>query len=75
MLRLTRKKRETILIGLDIEVIVLDVEGGVVTLGIKAPREVLVLRKEVAERGEYQLSKHCRNCGGAGCASCDSSKK
>ena len=40
MLVLSRKLNESVMIGDDVEVIVLDVREGVVKLGIKAPREI-----------------------------------
>ena len=48
MLTLSRKKRESIMIGDDIEVTVLRISGSVVSIGIKAPREVNIVRKEIA---------------------------
>lgn len=47
LLILTRKKEEAILIGKDIVVKVLDIEGDRVRLGIEAPRELKVLREEL----------------------------
>ncbi|MCO5315647.1 MAG: carbon storage regulator CsrA [Solirubrobacterales bacterium] len=52
MLVLTRKKEQSIIIGDNVEIMVLGVSGDKVRLGITAPREVDVFRKEViAERG------------------------
>ncbi|MCB0829030.1 MAG: carbon storage regulator CsrA [Solirubrobacterales bacterium] len=51
MLVLTRKKEQSIIIGEDVEIMVLGVSGDKVRLGITAPREIDVFRKEViAER-------------------------
>ncbi|MDF2669751.1 MAG: carbon storage regulator [Paenibacillus sp.] len=47
MLVLTRKKGESIMIGDQIEVIVLSTEGDTVKLGIQAPKQVQVYRKEI----------------------------
>lgn len=47
MLALTRKKGETLVLNNDIEVTVLEIRGDQVKLGIKAPRQVPVYRKEV----------------------------
>lgn len=47
MLVLTRKLNEAIQIGDDIEITVLSVQGDQIKLGIKAPKEVEVHRKEV----------------------------
>ncbi|WP_037287184.1 carbon storage regulator CsrA [Saccharibacillus sacchari] len=47
MLVLSRKKGETIVIGDDIELTVLSVEGDTVKLGIKAPKQVDIMRKEI----------------------------
>jgi len=52
MLVLTRKKEQSIIIGENVEIMVLGVSGDKVRLGITAPREVDVFRKEVIdERG------------------------
>ena len=50
MLALTRKLGEAITIGADIRVVVLQVKGGAVRLGIEAPRSVAVHRDEVYAR-------------------------
>lgn len=47
MLVLTRKTNESIMIGDDVEVSVLAVSRDKIRLGITAPREVPVFRKEV----------------------------
>jgi carbon storage regulator len=47
VLTLTRSVGETIRIGDDIEVHVVEVRGGTVRLGFKAPREVAIHREEV----------------------------
>jgi len=55
MLVLTRKKNETIVIGENIVVMVIEVRGDRVRLGIDAPKEVSVYRHELYEaikRGE-----------------------
>ncbi len=50
MLTLTRTIGETIRIGDDIEVHVVEVRGNTVRLGFKAPREVSIHREEVYEQ-------------------------
>lgn len=47
MLVLTRRSNQSIMIGNDIVVTVLEVRGEQVRIGIKAPREVEVHREEV----------------------------
>jgi carbon storage regulator len=47
MLALSRKKNESIMINNNIEVTVLDIRGEQVKLGIAAPKEIPVYRKEV----------------------------
>ncbi|MFB5282824.1 carbon storage regulator CsrA [Peribacillus sp. Hz7] len=47
MLVLTRKLNESIMIGNDIELTILAVEGEQIKLGIKAPKHVDIHRKEV----------------------------
>ena len=47
MLVLTRKKGESIQIGEDIEITITQVKGDQVKLGIKAPKNVEIHRKEI----------------------------
>lgn len=47
MLVLTRKKGETIIIGEEIEVTVLDIKGDNIKIGISAPKSVSIVRKEI----------------------------
>ena len=49
MLILTRKRNERIMIGDSIEVTVVDIRGEQVQLGINAPKDVPVHRREVYE--------------------------
>lgn len=49
MLVLTRKKNESIIIGDNIEIVVAGIEDGKVKLGIKAPKDIDIYRKEVYE--------------------------
>ena len=50
MLVLSRKKNESIVIDNDITIVVVDIRGDKVRLGIEAPKEVPVHRREVPER-------------------------
>ncbi|MCD7836451.1 MAG: carbon storage regulator CsrA [Lachnospiraceae bacterium] len=47
MLALSRKKNEAIIINNNVEVTILEVKGDQVKIGITAPKEVPVYRKEV----------------------------
>ena len=49
MLVLTRKKGQSIMVGDDIEICVVGVEGDSVRLGVKAPKDVSIYRQEVFE--------------------------
>jgi carbon storage regulator len=49
MLVLARKVNESIMIGDDIEIVIIDIKGDQVKLGIKAPKSVAVHRKEIYE--------------------------
>lgn len=50
MLVLTRKTDQSIMIGSDIEITILEVRGEQVRVGIRAPRTVSIHRKEVFEQ-------------------------
>lgn len=47
MLVLSRKKNESIVINDDITIVVVDIRGDKVRLGVEAPKEVPVHRREV----------------------------
>jgi len=50
VLVISRKKDDTILLGDDIEITVISVDNNTVKLGISAPKDVSILRKEVYEK-------------------------
>ncbi len=50
MLVLTRKINQSIMIGADVEIVVIEVRGEQVRIGIRAPRSVSVHRKEVYDQ-------------------------
>ncbi|BCZ48633.1 carbon storage regulator [Clostridium gelidum] len=54
MLIITRKKGESLMIGDNIEIIVSKIDDGSVKIGIKAPRDIQVLRKELYEEVEQE---------------------
>ena len=47
MLALSRKKGEALIINNDIEITILEIKGEQVKIGISAPKEVSIYRKEV----------------------------
>ena len=47
MLALSRKKNEAIIINNNIEITVLDIRGDQIKLGISAPKDIPIYRKEV----------------------------
>lgn len=47
MLALSRKINESIMLGNDIEVSILEIKGDQVKIGIKAPKTVPIFRKEI----------------------------
>lgn len=57
MLVLTRKSNESIIINGNIEIKVIEVEAGKVKLGIKAPKEIDIHRKEVYEEIQEENKK------------------
>jgi carbon storage regulator len=47
MLILTRRPREVVMVGDDVQIMVLDIAGDRVRLGITAPREIQVRRQDI----------------------------
>ncbi len=47
MLVLTRKRNQSIMVNDNIELTIIDIQGDQVRVGIKAPKDVKVFRKEV----------------------------
>lgn len=60
MLILTRRKGETLVIGDDVKVRVLDVNGNQVRIGIDAPKDLPVHREEIYQK--IQKEKNQGNC-------------
>lgn len=54
MLIITRKKGESLMIGDDIEITINKIDDGSVKIGIKAPKNVSILRKELYEQVEKE---------------------
>ena len=52
MLALSRRKGESLILNNNIEITVLEIRGDQIKLGIKAPKEVPIYRKEVYEQIE-----------------------
>jgi carbon storage regulator len=57
MLVLSREKDESIVIGENVKVKVLDVRGGKVRLGVEAPKDVPVHRQEVYDAIQQEKGK------------------
>ena len=66
MLVLSRQKDESIIIGDDIEITIVDVRGDKVRLGINAPREISVHRKEIYEAIQREKAQQRAAESGAG---------
>lgn len=64
MLVLSRQRDETIIIGDDIEITVVDIRGDKVRLGITAPTRIAVHRKEVYEAIKSENERAARLEGG-----------
>jgi len=63
MLVLSRQKDESIMIGDDVEITIVDVRGDKVRLGITAPKQIPVHRREVydaiqREKQEKEQAEH-----------------
>ena len=61
MLVLSRRKDESIMIGDDVEVTIVDIRGVKVRLGITAPKAIPVHRKEVYEAIQREKSEKKRD--------------
>jgi carbon storage regulator len=55
MLVLSRQKNESIMIGNSIEIVIVDIRGDKVRLGINAPRDVAVHRKEIYDAIQKEI--------------------
>jgi carbon storage regulator len=58
MLVLSRQKDESIIIGDNVEVTIVDIRGDKVRLGITAPKEIPVHRREVYEAIQREKESH-----------------
>jgi len=63
MLVLSRKRDESIMIGDDIEITVVEVRGETVRLGLTAPKSIAVYRKEVYEAIQRENVAAARSSG------------
>lgn len=61
MLVLSRQKDESIVIGDDIVITIVDVRGDKVRLGINAPREISVHRQEIYDAIQREKKKKAEN--------------
>ena len=61
MLVLSRRKDESIMIGDDVEIIIVDIRGDKVRLGITAPKAIPVHRREVYEAIQREKSEKKRD--------------
>jgi len=57
MLVLSRQKDESIMIGGEVEITIVDVRGGKVRLGITAPKSIPVHRREVFDAIQREKEK------------------
>jgi carbon storage regulator len=62
MLVLSRQRDETIMIGDEVEITIVDIRGDKVRLGINAPRQVQVHRKEVYTAIQRENTQSTRVC-------------
>lgn len=54
MLILQRKKNQSIMIGDDVEIVITEIKGDHVKVGIKAPAQLSIFRKEIFEEIKSQ---------------------
>jgi carbon storage regulator len=65
MLVIRRRSGEALLVGDDIEIEILEIGHSHVKLGIHAPKEVLLLRKEIQITGQQNLAASQEKSGAA----------
>jgi carbon storage regulator len=65
MLVLSRKKNESIVINNDITIVVVEIRGDKVRLGVEAPKEVPVHRREVYDAIKRNAEMHSAEVHGA----------
>ena len=58
MLVLSRQRNESIMIGDDVEVFIIDVRGKKVRLGIAAPKNIPVHRREIYDAIQREKKQH-----------------
>ena len=56
MLILTRRPMQTLTIGADITIQVMEIRGSQVRLGVQAPHDVTVLRGELCDKARFSSS-------------------
>ncbi len=61
MLVLSRKKNQGIMIGDNIEITIIEVQGDQVRIGINAPKSISVYRKELYEEIQQENKKAAEN--------------
>lgn len=61
MLVLTRKVNQSIMIGNNIEIVIVDIKSDQVKIGVKAPRNIAVHRKEVYEEIQKENIQALKN--------------
>lgn len=54
MLVLTRRKNESVILNENIEITILEIDGEQVKLGIQAPKDIEILRKEIIVKIEEE---------------------
>ena len=63
MLALTRKKGEALVVGNNVEITVLEVKGDQVKIGIQAPKDVTIYRKEIYLQIQKENEESMKNEG------------
>lgn len=57
MLALTRKEGQSIIIDEQIEIVIVEIKGDQVRIGINAPKSVKILRKEILDEIQFENKK------------------
>lgn len=61
MLVLSRKKNQSLIIGDDLEVVIMDIKSDQVKIGIKASKDIKIYRKEIYDKIKSEMREAAKS--------------